>query len=316
MTQMSLLLIVALLASGAVRATELEMPGPEGPLRGTLLAPESPRAAALILPGSGPTDRDGNSPLGITAAPYRLLAEGLAGRGIATLRIDKRGIAGSAAALPDADSVRMADYVADARNWSARLMEETGAPCVWLLGHSEGGLITLSALGEDPGPYCGAVLIATPGHPLGEILRLQLRANPANAPLLEDAERIIAALEAGTEVPAEAIPVPLLPLFRPTVQGYLIDLLAIDPGEVAGGYEGPLAIVQGTHDLQVYVADAERLAGRAPDAALHLIDGVNHVLKAAPMDRAANIATYADADAPLAPEVLDAITGFIRAHTP
>ena len=151
---------------------------------------------------------------------------------------------------------------------------------------------------------------------MGEILRLQLRANPANAPLLEDAERIIAALEAGTEVPAEAIPAPLLPVFRPTVQGYLIDLLAIDPAEVAGGYEGPLAIVQGTHDLQVYVADAERLAGRVPDAALHLIDGVNHVLKTAPMDRAANIATYADADAPLAPEVLDAITGFIRAHTP
>ncbi len=67
----------------------------------------------LIIPGSGPTDRDGNNPAGIKAATYRLLAEGLASRGVATLRIDKRDMFASAAATPDANAVTIADYVVD-----------------------------------------------------------------------------------------------------------------------------------------------------------------------------------------------------------
>ena len=55
----------------------------------------------LILPGSGPTDRDGNNPMGITAAPYRMLAEALATKGVSSVRIDKRGLFGSKAAIPD-----------------------------------------------------------------------------------------------------------------------------------------------------------------------------------------------------------------------
>ena len=56
-------------------------------MHGTLLSPDGQiRAAAVIIPGSGPTDRNGDSPLGVSAASYRLLAEALADQGIATLR--------------------------------------------------------------------------------------------------------------------------------------------------------------------------------------------------------------------------------------
>ncbi len=58
-----------------------------------------------MIPGSGPVDRDGNSPQGIKAASLRLLAEGLAANGIATVRVDKRGMYGSAAATPNANAV-------------------------------------------------------------------------------------------------------------------------------------------------------------------------------------------------------------------
>ena len=83
-------------------STPVELPSSPAPLHGTLLTPESQiHAAAVILPGSGPTDRDGDSPqVGIRAATYRLLAEGLAERGVASIRIDKRGIGESAAAAP------------------------------------------------------------------------------------------------------------------------------------------------------------------------------------------------------------------------
>ena len=64
----------------------------------------------LIVPGSGPTDRDGNSPLGGAAVPYALLARALARQGIASVRIDKRGLFGSAGAVAGSNAVTIADY--------------------------------------------------------------------------------------------------------------------------------------------------------------------------------------------------------------
>lgn len=80
-------------AHSALPESTLNAPGPAGLLKGSLLGPISKSTASiLIIPGSGPTDRDGNSPMGVTASTYRLLAEDLAARGLTTLRIDKRGM--------------------------------------------------------------------------------------------------------------------------------------------------------------------------------------------------------------------------------
>lgn len=69
----------------------IEALGPQGPLAGTMLrGSDAQGPVALIMHGSGPTDRDGNSPLGVRAASYRLLAQGLAAEGITTVRIDTR----------------------------------------------------------------------------------------------------------------------------------------------------------------------------------------------------------------------------------
>ena len=78
----------------------IEASGPKGPLAGTLLrTPGTQGPIALIIPGSGPTDRDGNSPFGIRAASYRLLAEGLFHQGVNTVRINKRGMFGHPKAM-------------------------------------------------------------------------------------------------------------------------------------------------------------------------------------------------------------------------
>jgi uncharacterized protein len=111
--------------------TYVQAPGPLGPLKGTMLSPASGRnAMMLIIPGSGPTDRDGNNPLGVRGATYRLLAEGLAGRGIGTVRIDKRGMFASTAAVADGNAVTIDDYVADVGAWIAVIRKDTGVPCV------------------------------------------------------------------------------------------------------------------------------------------------------------------------------------------
>ena len=71
--------LLASVGTAPVVAQEtLVAPGPQGDLAGTLVAPAEGQPLVLIIPGSGPTDRDGNSPLGVTAASYRLLAEALA----------------------------------------------------------------------------------------------------------------------------------------------------------------------------------------------------------------------------------------------
>src|SRR5688572_2979729 len=107
-------MILELMVTVAMTAAPIEKPltarGPQGDLAGTLVDAGKAAPVVLIIPGSGPTDRNGNNPLGVTAAPYRLLAEGLAGRGISSVRIDKRGMFGSKAAIPDANKVTIADY--------------------------------------------------------------------------------------------------------------------------------------------------------------------------------------------------------------
>lgn len=95
----------------------IEATGAKGPLRGTMVQPASDAPIILITPGSGPTDRDGNSPLGAYAATYRLLAEGLAAQGTSSVCIDKRGLFGSKAAKRYVNAVTITDYVRDITAW-------------------------------------------------------------------------------------------------------------------------------------------------------------------------------------------------------
>lgn len=311
-------LVVALGAGGsnavAANLTEtfVEAPGPAGLLKGTMMglgAAHGP--VVLIIPGSGPTDRDGNSPIGIKAAPYRLLAEGLAARGVTTVRIDKRGMFASAAATPNPDAVTIADYAADVRAWTTALRQRTGVSCVWLLGHSEGALVAMVAA-QSQQDVCGLMLVSAAGRPMGEVLRDQIKANPANGPLLGQALPAIDALESGRRVDTRTMDPALLPLFRPQVQGFLMDAFSYDPARLLAVYPKPVLILQGQRDIQVHEADARILKQANLKATLVLLADTNHVLKTVTSDdRNANIATYFDPGLPLAPGVIDAISGFL-----
>jgi pimeloyl-ACP methyl ester carboxylesterase len=306
---------VAIAFGAAPTETAVEAPGPSGPLKGTMLSPSTGRGGViLIIPGSGPTDRDGNSPGGILAAPYRLLAEALVARGMTTVRIDKRGLAGSAGATPDGNAVTITDYVADVHAWTTVIRQRTGAPCVWLLGHSEGGLVAMAAAKSRP-DICGLILVSTAGRPMGEVLREQLKANPANAPLLAQALPAIDDLEAGKPVDTTNMPPPLLRLFNPRVQGFLISAFSYHPAQLLTGYSKPVLIVQGLRDLQVHEVDANILKQADPRATLTLLSDVNHVLKSVSSDdRRDNIAAYSNASLPLAPGVVSAIGDFLIAN--
>jgi uncharacterized protein len=308
------LLAAAAAATAAPVSSPIEAPGPQGPLKGTLLMPAGkPRATVVIVPGSGPTDRDGNNPLGVRAAPYRLLAEGLAAKGIATVRIDKRGMFESRAAVSDGNAVTVADYAGDVHQWAKAARARTGAPCVWLLGHSEGGLVVLAAA-QDPTDLCGLVLVSAPGRKLGDVIRAQVQASPAFAQNRDQAMAALRELEAGRRVEVPSSDRVLMSLFAPQVQGFVISLLSYDPAKLAGAVAKPVLIVQGERDLQVKVEDARALAAGNPRAKLVLVPDANHVLKTVTTDDlAANVATYGDPSLPLAPGIVDAIADFVTA---
>jgi uncharacterized protein len=305
---------VAIAIGAAPMEMAVEAPGPSGPLKGTMLSPSTERGAViLIIPGSGPVDRDGNSPAGILAAPYRLLAEALVVHGVTTVRIDKRGFAGSAGATPDGNAVTIPDYVSDVHAWTTVIRQRTGASCVWLLGHSEGGLVAMAASRNQP-DICGLILVSTAGRPMGEVLREQLKANPTNAPLLDQALPAIDDLEAGKRVDTTNMPPSLLRLFNPKVQRFLISAFSYDPSQLLKGYPKPVLILQGLRDMQVHEVDANILKEADPNATLTLLPDVNHVLKSVNSDdRRANIATYSNASLPLAPGVVSAISDFLTA---
>lgn len=302
--------MIAALTAAAILSSQ---PISAGPLAGTLSRPPKIAAVMLILPGSGPTDRDGNNPMGVIAAPYRMLAEGLAKRGIATVRIDKRGMFGSKAATANPNDVTFADYAADTEAWVTSARKATGAKCVWLAGHSEGALVALRSANQDG--ICGLVLISSPGRPVAVLMREQIRANPANSPIFDDAERAISSLERGQSIDVAAMnPALSKGLFNPAVQPFLIDMMRQNPTAELKAYKGPVLIIAGSEDLQVAKADRDALAGARKDVTVVTINGMNHVLKLVPAgDRAANLASYAASSLPVAPRLIDTIADFVRA---
>jgi pimeloyl-ACP methyl ester carboxylesterase len=301
------------LAALAAVTSEMTIPGPKGDLAGTFVDAGKGAPVVVIIPGSGPTDRDGNNPLGVKAAPYRMLADALASKGVSTLRADKRGMFGSKAAIADPNVVSIADYKSDAHNWADALRKRTGAKCIWILGHSEGGLIALAA-GQQPKGLCGLVLVAGPGRKLGAILRQQLQANPANAPVLPQAMAALDSLEAGKPVDPSTLHPGLQPLFNARAQPYLMDMLRVDPAKLASATKLPMLIIRGGKDIQVAAADLEALHSARPNATVLSPPDMNHVLKdVTGDDRASNLATYGDPNMPVDASLVETIATFVKA---
>ncbi len=288
----------------------MTVPVPGGYLHGTLLLPKSaePLPVALIIAGSGPTDRNGNNPMGRNDSLKRL-AQALARRGIASLRYDKRGVGRSLATSPDERQLSVEGYVADAVAWVRLLKADPRFSKVVLIGHSEGALIaSLTAPLVEP---AALISIAGSGRPIDLLLREQLQGR-LPPPLLATAHYLIDELKAGRT--HEPVPEALQVLFRPSVQPYLISLFAQDPAQAFANARAPALIVQGTHDIQVERDDALALQRAREDAELALITRMNHVLRIAAMDRATQTASYNQPELPIAHELTERIARFLKDH--
>jgi pimeloyl-ACP methyl ester carboxylesterase len=309
------LLLAATLLTGLATApalaseSDITLKTPTGTIYGTLtLADKSPSPVVLIIAGSGPTDRDGNSPqFGVKTDAYKMIAAALAKRGVSSVRYDKRGIAASAAAMQSEASLRFDDYVNDAVAWVNLLAGDKRFSRVTIAGHSEGSLIGMIAAQRSP--VSAYVSLDGAGFPAATVLRTQFKQNAA---LYAKADPILTQLEQGHTV--SDIPADMIPYFHASVQPYLISWFKYDPAIEIAKLKIPVTIVQGSADVQISTADEDALRSAAKGATDRNVDGMNHVLKFAP-----NVKSpieiqkgYTDPTLPVMPDVIDAIYNAAR----
>lgn len=266
-----------------------------------------PAPMVLILPGSGPVDRDGNAP-GMDTDNLKLLARGLADLGISSLRIDKRGVGESYASGPRIEDLRFGTYVDDAVLWLEFLRGRSDVSKLFIVGHSEGALI--GTLAAKKASVTGLILLEGAGTPIADVLARQLASAGVSQKVQRVSKEIAQRLEQGVGVPD--VPVELTALYQPRVQEYLMSWMPIDPAAELSTVTCPVLIVQGSTDLQVFLDDAHHLSAALPSARLVVIPGMNHILKEAPEDRAQNFATYGNSFLPLDPQLLPVLADFVR----
>ncbi|MGE3245915.1 MAG: alpha/beta hydrolase [Beijerinckiaceae bacterium] len=292
--------------------TGMIAPGPEGALRGTLCQPMEAACdvCVVIVPGSGPTDRNGNQ-VALFPCSLEMLAHGLADAGIASLRVDKRGMYGSVMALANANDVAIGEYADDVATWASEIRSQTGMSRVYVLGHSEGGLVALVVAAQRQGVN-GVVHLCAASRPFAEVLLEQLGPKLPDAALRTNLESVIAALASGKSVDAADIAPPLFPLFGPHIQRLMISSMSHDPAQLAADLDMPMLVVRGRMDFQIKIADVQRLVDANANAELRIFDTMNHVLKTVSSpEPAAQANVYRDPAIPLADGLTAAIANFI-----
>ncbi len=300
--------------------TTLTFPSGDQTLAGTLTTPagDGPFPVALLLPGSGPVDRDSDHrrmPLGIS----RRLAESLLAAGVATFRYDKRGVGASSGRW---HSTGFHDNVDDAR---AALDLLAGHPAVdrsriVVVGHSEGALLATALAGDRP-DLAGVVLLSGSAAPGEQVLRWQ---TAQIAPTLPAPVRVLLrVLRTDLERKAERNRVRIRATTTDVarIDGTRVnarwtrEFMAYDPRPDLARITVPVLALTGGKDLQVDPSDLDEIAAlvRGP-VETHRVPDVNHILR--PQPGPASLSTYrTDVRGPLDPRVTAHVVEWVQRRT-
>jgi len=283
-----------------------------GTLNGTLETPDGAPGSVpvvLIVAGSGPTNRDGSNAGGVSVTPYRQLAGALAARGIASVRYDKRGVAGSALSAKVGDQPAFTTYVDDVAAWVTKLRADRRFSRVVVVGHSEGSLLALLAAAEVP--VDGIVSLEGAGRPALDVIVEQMTAASTPPDEVAAAKTIASEIRDGKD--PGAVPSDLQPLFPHYLRTYEQQWFSTDPTAASRAVAAtPLLVVQGGKDIQVSEVDGQRIAAAHPGASYRMFPSMNHVLlDVAGNDRAANLAAYNDTSLAIDPLMVDTVAAFV-----
>jgi len=271
---LSLLAGVALLFTGPTSIEkEVVFKGAGGlELKGTLALPAHSKGktgAILLLPGSGPTDRNGNQVPVFMTDLLKQISQNLNEQGFATLRFDKRA---SAPYRPIflkmtvdgmAEFFKWDNFVGDATAALHFLQKQSTVDPhkVGILGHSEGALLALQIGKNEVGKAdVPAVLITMggTGRPMGPILHEQIaraldkqkQVDPVRAMYLNAVDKATAQVAKTATFPKD-LPPGLQSLFNPTTNKLMQAYCSIDPSALARQFRGPVLVMNGADDTQV-----------------------------------------------------------------
>lgn len=314
LTFVSLLFTTGICAQLLVKEEPVVLKTTTGEIFGTLKIPYSkvPVPVAIIIAGSGPTDRNGNQ-ASMKSDTYKMLSDGLYYKGIATLSFDKRGIGESKSSLQKEEDVTLDTFIEDVRQWIILLKNDDRFSQIALIGHSEGSLIGIVAAKDNP-DVSKFVSLAGAGESLDVILKKQLEERMAGQP--EVARNMVFSyidrLKKGETF--DDVPPGLNSLFRRSVQPFLISSFRYDPQVEIAQLKIPFLIVSGTYDIQISPDQADLLANANHGAQKLIIDNMDHVLKYSEskdvMEQVSS--SYNNPNRPIVADVIKRIAEFLK----
>ncbi len=304
----------------------------------TLPVGDGPFPAVIFVAGSGPTDRNWNTPLipgdnGSAAQLTQVLTE----KGFVTLRYDKRASGPNgmenAKKLEGKVSVQShIDELAGGVNLLAA-RADVDAGHIFVLTNSEGAVHAINYQSSHPQhPFAGMVLSAPPGRPIGTIAHSQLAAQllpvPGGDQMLKSYDAAIDEFLSGREVHIdpnlpEGVKQVIQAVIMPVNQPFSRELWMYDAPKELAQIEVPVLIVIGKKDIQVdWQTDGailQKLAETHDNITVQFTENANHVLKheetpRAEIDPARAYVTYSAEGVPLDQETLDVITGWLGAQ--
>lgn len=253
-----------------VRVRDVSIPGSSVEIGGTLSLPPNhvkPYAAALFISGSGRHDRNGFSD-GLDLG-YHELCDRLATGGLISLRFDTRG-AGSTKLGTDILEFGFDQLVDETRGVLEylRSQPEVSHFPVFLIGHSQGGLIALDLATRDRS-VAGVILLATAGRPLDEVLVEQAIAfaqeyefqSDTVRRLLDNQQLFFESVRNIPEWTPENVP-PQIYAERHN-RRWFAEILTRDPLQLVANLACPLLVLQGDRDVQVSVRDEQLIVASA-----------------------------------------------------
>lgn len=273
---------------------------------GTLLTPEAhtPVPLAILIAGSGPTDRDGNQPM-MKNNSLRFLAEGLYQHDIASFRYDKRIVKQIHDRTVNEENIRFDHFIDDAIDVLNHFKNDERFSKIYIIGHSQGSLIGMVAAQEGAD---GFISIAGAGQEIDDVIVDQLS---KQAPGLVDNARTAFDDIRATGISTNFHP-GLASIFRREIQPFLMSWMQFNPKEEIAKLDMPVLIINGDKDLQVQISEAELLKAAKPDAEFVIIPKMNHILKEVEDMSLENQKTYNQYNLPVIPILIDTISDFIK----
>jgi len=273
---------------------------------GSLITPNTSEkpALAIIIAGSGPTDRNGNQNF-LKNNTLKKLATALAEHNIATFRYDKRIVKQIKTGSVNVKDMRFDDFVTDAKSVISYFKESEAYSKLYVIGHSQGSLVGMLAAENT---VDGFISLAGAGQNIGNVIVDQI--NNTARQYVDDTKRVVDTLKAGNTT--EDFPPALAAMFNLETQPFMISWMAHEPTKIIKSLNIPVLIVNGTKDLQVPVEEAKLLVNANTASTLKIVENMNHVLFTIEGDNLENSKSYNESFRPINPELITTIVDFIK----